>query len=115
MWVAQVMISWFVKFEPHIRLAAVSAEPASDPLPLPHLCGHACCLSKRNKQNAEQNRGTWVTQLVDPPILDFSSDHDPRLMGLSPASGSTQHGACLRFSWDAWVAQLVKHQLRLRS
>ena len=31
-YVAHVMISWFKGFEPHIGLAAVSAEPASDPL-----------------------------------------------------------------------------------
>ena len=29
---AQVMISWFCEFEPHIRLSAVSTEPALDPL-----------------------------------------------------------------------------------
>lgn len=29
-----------------------------------------------------------MVQLVEHPIFYFSSDHDPRLVGLSPASGS---------------------------
>ena len=32
--------------------------------------------------------GTWVAQSVEHQTLDFSSDHDPRVMGLSSASGS---------------------------
>ena len=32
--------------------------------------------------------GAWVAQLVGHPALDFSSGHDPRVMGLSPMSGS---------------------------
>ena len=33
-------------------------------------------------------RGTWVPQLAECPTLEFGSGHDPRVMGLSPASGS---------------------------
>ena len=32
--------------------------------------------------------GACVAKLVQPPILDFCSGHDPRIMGLSPTSGS---------------------------
>ena len=33
-------------------------------------------------------RGTWVAQSVKRPTLDFSSSHDLRILGLSPAAGS---------------------------
>ena len=33
-------------------------------------------------------RGTWVTQLVKHPTLDFSSGQDPRVVGSSSAPGS---------------------------
>ena len=32
--------------------------------------------------------GAWVAQLLERPTLDFCSGHDPRVTGLSPASGS---------------------------
>ena len=32
--------------------------------------------------------GTWGAQSVEHPTLDFGSGHDPRVVGLSPASGS---------------------------
>ena len=48
---AQVMISRFQEFEPHIRLYADSVEPAWDsfslPLSLHLLCSHCLCLSQR--------------------------------------------------------------------
>ena len=34
-------------------------------------------------------RGAWVAQSVKGPALDFGTGHDPKFMGLSPASGST--------------------------
>ena len=38
-------------------------------------------------------RGAWVAQWVKPPILDFGSGHDLRVMKLSPMlSGSTFSG-----------------------
>ena len=33
-------------------------------------------------------KGTWVVQSVERLILDFSADHDPRVVGSSPTSGS---------------------------
>ena len=33
-------------------------------------------------------RGAWVAQSVECLTLDFSSGHDPRAVGSSPASGS---------------------------
>ena len=39
--------------------------------------------------NSTTNRDDWVAQLVEHPTLDFSSGHDPRVMGSSPVSGST--------------------------
>ena len=33
--------------------------------------------------------GTWVAQSVERPTLGFGSGHDPRVVGSSPASGST--------------------------
>ena len=32
--------------------------------------------------------GAWEAQLVELPTLDFSSGHDPRVVGSSPVSGS---------------------------
>ena len=32
--------------------------------------------------------GVWVAQSVEHLTLDFGSGHDPRVMGLSPTSGS---------------------------
>ena len=43
-------------------------------------------------------RGTWVAQSVEHPTLDFGSGHHLWVMGPSPKSCSTGHGACLRFS-----------------
>ena len=37
---------------------------------------------------SEAFRGTWVAQSVERPTVDFSSGHDPRVMGLNPISGS---------------------------
>ena len=34
------------------------------------------------------SEGTKVAQLVEHPTLDFSSGHDPRVVGSSPALGS---------------------------
>ena len=34
-------------------------------------------------------RGAWLVQLVEHPALDFSSGHDPRVVGWSPTLGST--------------------------
>ena len=31
----------------------------------------------------------WVAQLVEHPTPDFGSGHDPKIMGLSPALGSS--------------------------
>ena len=33
-------------------------------------------------------RGAWVAQSVESPTLEFGSGHDPRVVGLSPTSGS---------------------------
>ena len=33
--------------------------------------------------------GAWVAQSVDHLTLDYSSGYDPKVMGLSPESGST--------------------------
>ena len=33
-------------------------------------------------------QGAWVTQSVEHQILDFGSGHDPRVVELSPVSGS---------------------------
>jgi len=33
-------------------------------------------------------RGAWMGQLVEHPILGFSSGHDLRVLGSSPTSGS---------------------------
>ena len=35
-----------------------------------------------------QRRGTWVAQAVKHLTLDFSSGHDPHVVGSSPTSGS---------------------------
>ena len=35
-----------------------------------------------------RTRGAWVAQLVERPTSDFGSGHDPRVVGLSPVSGS---------------------------
>ena len=32
--------------------------------------------------------GTWMAQLVEHPILGFGTGRDPRVMGLSPKSGT---------------------------
>ena len=40
---AQVTISLFVEFEPHVGFSAVSVEPALDPLP-PSLCPSPACM-----------------------------------------------------------------------
>ena len=32
--------------------------------------------------------GAWVAQLFECPTLDFSSGHDPRVVGSSPVLGS---------------------------
>ena len=34
------------------------------------------------------NGGTWVAQSIEHPALDFSSGHDPRVVGSSPTLGS---------------------------
>ena len=57
-------------------------------------------LTFKNFQNS-LCRGARVAQLVECPILGFSSGHDPRVMGLSPPVGfCTVHGACLGFSFS---------------
>uniref|UniRef100_A0A667I0P9 NADH dehydrogenase [ubiquinone] 1 beta subcomplex subunit 5, mitochondrial n=1 Tax=Lynx canadensis TaxID=61383 RepID=A0A667I0P9_LYNCA len=43
-------------------------------------------------------KGAWVTQSVQCPTLDFSSGHDPRVVGSSCIGLCTEHGACLGFS-----------------
>ena len=35
----------------------------------------------------KDKRGIWVTQTVEHLTLDFGSDHDLRVLGLSPATG----------------------------
>ena len=35
-----------------------------------------------------KTQGAWVAQSVEHLTLDFSSGHDPRVVGFSPASGS---------------------------
>ena len=35
-----------------------------------------------------RNRGAWVAQSVELLTLDFSSGHDPRVVGLTPGSVS---------------------------
>ena len=34
------------------------------------------------------NGGTWVAQSIEHPALDFSSGHDPRVVGSSPTFSS---------------------------
>ena len=43
-------------------------------------------------------QGVWVAQSVKCPTLDFSSGHDLRVVGLSPASGSKLSGES---AWDS--------------
>ena len=47
---------------------------------------HAC---GKLSSNVKSPRGAWVAQLVKCPTLGFHSGHDPRVMGSSPALGST--------------------------
>ena len=42
----------------------------------------------KNLIKNQKPTGVWVTQLVKHPTLDFTSAHDPRVMGLSPMLGS---------------------------
>ena len=44
------------------------------------------------------DRGAWVAQWVK--AAAFGSGHDPRVLGMSPESGSKQ-GACFLFSLPA--------------
>ena len=47
---AQVMISWFMSFEPHIGLTALSADPALDPLSSSlflSFCSRSLCLENK--------------------------------------------------------------------
>ena len=43
-------------------------------------------------------RGAWAAQSVEHPTLDFSSGHDPRVVGSSPTSGSV---LSMEPAWDS--------------
>ena len=49
-------------------------------------------------KNVFSFRGSGVTQLVEPPTLDFNSGHDLRIMRLSPTSDSEPNTVCLETS-----------------
>ena len=55
------------------------------------------CIIKRPLQKVRSG-GAWVAQSVKRPTLSFSSDHDLRVVGSSPTSGSTL----------LWVQNLLK-------
>ena len=58
--------------------------------------------------------GNWVVQLVERPTLGFSSGHDLRVMGPSPALGSVLSGrVCWRFSALPLPALLGTHVVSL--
>ena len=41
-----------------------------------------------NKQISKKDqRGAWLAQSVEHPALDFSSGHEPKIVGSSPALG----------------------------
>ena len=44
---------------------------------------------RRQTGDSKTRRGTWVAQLVKHLTLEYGSGHDPRVVGLSPASGNT--------------------------
>ena len=52
-----------------------------------------------------------MAQSVEHLTLDFSSGHDPSVVGLSPKSGSMRSMEPVKILslWGAWVAQLVEH------
>ena len=50
--------------------------------------GHKC-ITKLNSNKRCYNGGVWVAELVEHLTFDFVSGHDPRVMELSPVSGST--------------------------
>ena len=69
-----------------------------------HLCTMLRCFRLQNRSSASVcfiyiyicflcqmylNQGRWVAQLVKCLTLDFSSGHDPSVVGSSPMSGST--------------------------
>lgn len=54
-------------------------------------CGNIVCVQERTEQEAT-TRGTWVAPLVKIPTLHFGTGHDPRVVKLSPESGSTLSG-----------------------
>ena len=45
-----------------------------------------------------RERGAWVAQSVECLNLDFSSGHDPRVIGLSHVGLCAECGVCLGFS-----------------
>ena len=95
---AQVMISRFREFKPHVRLAAVSAEPAWDPLspplPLPCLC------SLKSKYLKE--KVTVVTTAL------VKAEQDERLDGESGVSFPKSEALTLRL-WVTLHGVLVKN------
>ena len=60
--------------------------------------------------------GAWVAQSVEYPTPDFSSGHDPRIVGLSPTSGRPHAdcGVCLRFRLFLSLPASLMHALSLR-
>ena len=53
-------------------------------------------------------RGTWVAQWLSVPST-FSSGRDPRVLGLSPASGSPRE-ACFSFCLCLCLCVCVSHE-----
>ena len=54
------------------------------------------------KLKTKIDRGTWMAQLVEHPTLDFSSDHDPRVMGSSPMSNPTSGSTLgVGYAWNS--------------
>ena len=58
--------------------------------------------------------GTWVVQLVECPTLDFSSGHDPRVVGSSPHSGFMSSVWCLLKILSLPLTIFPAHSLSLK-
>ena len=72
---AQVVISQFMSSSPTVELAAISMEPALDPLsPRRPLCSSPACTLSLSKNKTF--RGAWVAHSVKHPTLGFGSGHD---------------------------------------
>ena len=53
-----------------------------------------------------------MAQAVERLTLDFDSGHDPTFVGSSPTSGSTKHGAHLRFSLFLCPSSSLMHSFK---